>query len=125
MDDEILVKDEPLASKMRPECLEDIVGQEHILGKGKLLYRAIMADKLGSIILYGPPGTGKTSIASVIAKTTNSQFRKINATTSGKKDMEEIIEDAKDDLYMYGKKTILYYLRKYEKRRKIKCTENV
>lgn len=108
MDDEILVKDEPLASKMRPECLEDIVGQEHILGKGKLLYRAIMADKLGSIILYGPPGTGKTSIASVIAKTTNSQFRKINATTSGKKDMEEIIEDAKDDLYMYGKKTILF-----------------
>ena len=108
MDDEILVKDEPLASKMRPECLEDIVGQEHILGKGKLLYRAIIADKLGSIILYGPPGTGKTSIASVIAKTTNSQFRKINATTSGKKDMEEIIEDAKDDLYMYGKKTILF-----------------
>ena len=86
----------PLARRMRPESLEDIVGQEHILGKDKLLYRVIKADRLSSVIFYGPPGTGKTSIASVIAKTTSSVFKEINATTSGKKDMEEIIKEAKE-----------------------------
>ena len=100
--------DSPLARRLRPSTLDDIVGQEHILGKDKLLYRVIKADKLSSIILYGPPGTGKTSIAMVIANTTSSIFREINATTSGKKDMEDIIKEAKDNLGMYGKKTILF-----------------
>jgi putative ATPase len=101
-------KEAPLASRMRPEKLEDIVGQQHILGKNKLLYRAIKADKLSSIIFYGPPGTGKTTIAKVIANTTNSDFKQINATVAGKKDMEEVIKEAKDNLGMYGKKTILF-----------------
>lgn len=98
----------PLASRMRPESLEDVVGQKHIIGKGKLLYRAIKADLLDSIILYGPPGTGKTSLAKVIANTTSANFRQINATIAGKKDMEEIVAGAKDQLAMYGKKTILF-----------------
>ncbi len=98
----------PLARRMRPEKLEDIVGQEHILGKDKLLYRVIKADKLSSVIFYGPPGTGKTSIASVIASTTSSVFKEINATTSGKKDMEEIIKEAKETAAFYDKKTILF-----------------
>lgn len=98
----------PLASRMRPESLEDVVGQKHIIGKGKLLYRAIKADLLDSIILYGPPGTGKTSLAKVIANTTSANFRQINATIAGKKDMEEIVAEAKDQLAMYGKKTILF-----------------
>lgn len=100
--------DSPLARRLRPSTLDDIVGQEHILGKDKLLYRVIKADKLSSIILYGPPGTGKTSIAMVIANTTSSIFKEINATTSGKKDMEDIIKEAKDNLGMYGSKTILF-----------------
>ncbi|MBR1674844.1 MAG: replication-associated recombination protein A [Eubacterium sp.] len=100
--------DSPLARRLRPKSLDDIVGQEHILGRDKLLYRVIKADKLSSIILYGPPGTGKTSLAMVIANTTSSFFKEINATTSGKKDMEEVIKQAKDNLGMYGKKTILF-----------------
>ena len=98
----------PLASRLRPESLDEIVGQEHILGKGKLLYRAIKADKLGSIILFGPPGTGKTSLARVIANTTNADFRQLNATTSGKKDMEEIVSQAKSSSGAFGRKTILF-----------------
>lgn len=101
-------KESPLARRLRPEKLEDVVGQEHILGQDKLLYRAIKADKLSSVIFYGPPGTGKTSIAMVIANTTSAEFKQINATTSGKKDMEAIISEAKDNLGMYGKKTILF-----------------
>ncbi|MCD2493052.1 replication-associated recombination protein A [Lacrimispora sp. NSJ-141] len=101
-------KEAPLAARMRPSCLEEIVGQKHIIGKGTLLYRAIAADKLSSIILYGPPGTGKTTIAKVIANTTKSTFTQINATSAGKKDMEEVIHKAKDALGMYGKKTILF-----------------
>ena len=93
----------PLARRLRPKTLDDIVGQEHILGRDKLLYRVIKADKLSSIILYGPPGTGKTSLAMVIANTTSAEFKEINATTSGKKDMEEVVKDAKDRLRMYGK----------------------
>lgn len=98
----------PLASRMRPAALSEIVGQQHILGKDKLLYRAIQADKLGSVIFYGPPGTGKTTIARVIANTTSAEFTQLNATTAGKKDMEEVVRQAKDSLGMYGKRTILF-----------------
>lgn len=98
----------PLASRMRPTSLDDVVGQGHIIGKDKLLYRAIKADKLSSIIFYGPPGTGKTTLAKVIANTTSSLFTQINATVAGKKDMEAVIEEAKNNLGMYGKKTILF-----------------
>lgn len=101
-------KESPLASRLRPKKLEDVVGQEHILGKDKLLYRAIKADKLQSIIFYGPPGTGKTTIAKVIANTTSAEFEQINATTAGKKDMEEVIKRAQDNASMYGRKTILF-----------------
>ncbi|NLP34121.1 MAG: replication-associated recombination protein A [Clostridiales bacterium] len=98
----------PLASRMRPTSLDDVVGQGHIIGKDKLLYRAIKADKLSSIIFYGPPGTGKTTLAKVIANTTSSIFTQINATVAGKKDMEAVIKEAKNNLGMYGKKTILF-----------------
>lgn len=98
----------PLAKRMRPSCLEEVVGQEHIIGKDKLLYRAIQADKLSSIILYGPPGTGKTTLAMVIANSTSAEFTQINATTSGKKDMEAVISQAKETMGMYQKKTILF-----------------
>lgn len=101
-------KESPLAARLRPKTLEEVVGQKHIIGKDKLLYRAIMADKLGSIIFYGPPGTGKTTLAKVIANTTSAEFTQINATVAGKKDMEEVIQKAKDHLGMYGKKTILF-----------------
>lgn len=101
-------KESPLASRMRPQTLDEVVGQQHIIGKDKLLYRAIKADKLSSIIFYGPPGTGKTTLAKVIANTTSAQFRQINATVAGKKDMEEVTKEAKNMLGMYGKKTILF-----------------
>ena len=101
-------QESPLAKRMRPTKLEEVVGQEHIIGKDKLLYRAIQADKLSSIILYGPPGTGKTTLAMVIANTTSAEFTQINATTSGKKDMEEVITKAKNTMGMYQKKTILF-----------------
>ncbi len=101
-------KDSPLAARLRPAKLEEIVGQQHILGKDKLLYRAIKADKLSSLIFYGPPGTGKTTIAKVIANTTSAEFKQINATIAGKKDMEVVVEQAKQTLGMYGKKTILF-----------------
>ena len=101
-------KESPLAARLRPRTLEEVVGQEHILGEGKLLSRAIKADKLGSVIFYGPPGTGKTTLAQVIAHTTSSEFTQLNATVAGKKDMEEVIAKAKETLGMYGKKTILF-----------------
>ncbi len=101
-------KDSPLAARLRPTTLEEVVGQRHIIGKDKLLYRAIKADKLSSIIFYGPPGTGKTTLAKVIAHTTSAEFTQLNATVSGKKDMEEVTAKAKDVLGMYGKKTILF-----------------
>ena len=103
-----LEKESPLAAKLRPTTLEEVVGQKHILDKDKLLYRAIKADKISSIIFYGPPGTGKTTLAKVIANTTSAEFKQINATVAGKKDMEEIINTAKETLGMYGKKTILF-----------------
>ena len=103
------MKDEsPLASRLRPTTLDEVVGQQHIVGKDKLLYRAIKADKLSSIIFYGPPGTGNTTLAKVIANTTSAEFMQINATSAGKKDMEEVVAAAKNNQGMYGKKTILF-----------------
>lgn len=101
-------KESPLASRLRPVSLDEVAGQEHIVGKDKLLYRAIKADKLGSVIFYGPPGTGKTTLAKVIANTTSAVFTQLNATSAGKKDMEEIIQKAKDNAGIYGRKTILF-----------------
>ena len=103
-----LEKESPLASRLRPATLDEVVGQEHILGKDKLLSRAIRADKLTSVIFYGPPGTGKTTLARVIANTTSAEFTQINATAAGKKDMEEVVKSAQETLGMYGKKTILF-----------------
>ena len=101
-------KEAPLASRLRPTTLDEVVGQRHIIGKDKLLYRAIKADKLSSIIFYGPPGTGKTTLAKVIANTTSAEFTQINATVAGKKDMEEVVQKAKSTQGMYQKKTILF-----------------
>lgn len=108
MREQNMKKESPLASRLRPTTLEEVVGQQHIVGKDKLLYRAIKADKLSSIIFYGPPGTGKTTLARVIANTTSAEFTQINATAAGKKDMEAVVEAAKDSQGMYGKKTILF-----------------
>ena len=93
---------------MRPKTLDEVVGQQHIIGEDKMLYRAIKADKLQSVIFYGPPGTGKTTLAKVIANTTSAEFKQINATSAGKKDMEEVVQQAKNNQGMYGKKTILF-----------------
>ena len=101
-------KESPLAARLRPRTLDEVVGQQHIIGKDKLLYRAVKADKLSSILFYGPPGTGKTTLARVIANTTSAEFTQINATVAGKKDMEEVVAKAKDLQGMYGKKTILF-----------------
>ncbi|MBU3128108.1 replication-associated recombination protein A [Clostridium tagluense] len=103
-----LLKDAPLSERLKPGKLEDYVGQEHILGKGKLLHRAIIADKITSLILYGPPGTGKTSLAKVIANTTKSNFVRLNAVTDGLKELREVVATAKNDLGMYDIKTILF-----------------
>lgn len=108
MKETALEKESPLASRMRPVTLDEVVGQEHIIGKDKLLYRAIQADKLGSVIFYGPPGTGKTTLAKVIANTTSAHFTQLNATTAGKKDMEEVVKEAQNRMGMYGKRTILF-----------------
>ena len=101
-------KESPLAARLRPTTLDEVVGQQHIIGKDKLLYRAIKADKISSIIFYGPPGTGKTTLARVIANTTSAEFTQLNATVAGKKDMEEVTKKAKETLAMYDKKTILF-----------------
>jgi len=101
-------KESPLASRLRPTDISEVVGQKHIIGEDKLLYRAIKADKISSIIFYGPPGTGKTTLAKVIANTTSSEFVQMNATISGKKDMEAVVKTAQSNLGMYGKKTILF-----------------
>ena len=106
--EQIEKKNEPLAARMRPETLDEVVGQEHIIGKGRLLYRAIQADQLGSVIFYGPPGTGKTTLAQVIARTTKASFRQVNATAAGKKDLVAVVEGAKDSLGRYGRRTILF-----------------
>ena len=104
-------KEAPLAARLRPTTLDEVVGQQHIIGKDKLLYRAIQADKISSIIFYGPPGTGKTTLAKVIANTTSAEFTQINATVSGKKDLEEVVAKAKNTQGMYGKKTILLLMK--------------
>ena len=101
-------KESPLASRLRPKTLDQVVGQEHIIGKDKLLYRAIKADKISSIIVYGPPGTGKTTLAKVIANTTSADFMQLNATVAGKKDMEDVVAKAKQNMAMSGRKTILF-----------------
>lgn len=103
-----LKKQAPLASRLRPTTLEEFVGQEHIVGKNKLLYRAIMADKLSSVILYGPPGTGKTTLAKIIANNTKSNFVQLNATTSGVKDIKEVIDNSKTSMAISSKRTILF-----------------
>ena len=112
MREQNMEKESPLASRMRPTTLDEVVGQQHIIGRDKLLYRAIAADKLGSVIFYGPPGTGKTTLAKVIANTTSARFTQMNATSAGKKDMEEVVEQAKSNNGMYGQKTILFIDRK-------------
>ena len=101
-------KEAPLAARMRPRTLEEVAGQEHIVGQDKLLYRAIKADKISSVIFYGPPGTGKTTLARVIANTTSAEFTQINATVAGKKDMEDVVGKAKELQGMYGRRTILF-----------------
>ena len=108
MNEKSLEKEGPLAARLRPTTLEEVVGQQHILGEGKLLTRAIRADKLSSLIFFGPPGTGKTTLAKVIAATTKAEFKQLNATTSGKKDMEEVVAEAKNNRAAYVKKTILF-----------------
>lgn len=97
----------PLAERMRPESLDEFIGQSHIVGEGTLLRRAISIDRLGSCIFYGPPGTGKTTLANVIAKVTNAHFEKLNAVTSGVADAKKIIEQAKERKKMYGTRTYL------------------
>ena len=106
--EEVKSREEPLAARMRPLTLDEVVGQKHIIGEGKLLYRAIKADKLGSIIFYGPPGTGKTTLARVIANTTSANFSQVNATTAGKKDLAAVVEKAKESLGRFGHRTILF-----------------
>ena len=108
MRENTMKKESPLASRLRPRTLDEVVGQQHIIGKDRLLYRAIKADKISSVIFYGPPGTGKTTLAKVIANTTSADFRQINATVAGKKDMEAVVDQAKENRGMYGKKTILF-----------------
>ena len=100
--------EEPLAARMRPRTLDEYVGQEHILGKGRLLRRAIQADQLSSVIFYGPPGTGKTTLARVIANTTESHFSTLNAVLSGVKELRAEIEDARRRRELYGQRTILF-----------------
>ncbi len=108
MREQNMQNESPLANRMRPKTLEEVVGQQHIIGKDKLLYRAIRADKLSSVIFYGPPGTGKTTLAKVIAGATKAEFVSINATAAGKKDMEAVVEQAKNSLGVYGRRTILF-----------------
>ena len=108
MREQNMQNESPLANRMRPKTLEEVVGQQHIIGKDKLLYRAIRADKLSSVIFYGPPGTGKTTLSKVIAGATKAEFVSINATAAGKKDLEAVVEQAKNSLGMYGRRTILF-----------------
>ena len=123
MREQNMEKESPLAARLRPTTLDEVVGQEHIIGKDKLLYRAIKADKLSSILFYGPPGTGKTTLAKVIANTTSAEFLQMNATSAGKKDMEEVVAKAKELQGMYGKRTILFIdeIHRFNKGQRIIC----
>ena len=105
--DDTIKNGAPLADRMRPKTLNGFIGQEHIVGEGKLLYRAITADKLTSSIFFGPPGTGKTTLAQIIANTTSSHFAKVNAVTTGVKEVREIISKARAELELTGKSTYL------------------
>src|SRR5580704_8107976 len=97
---------QPLAVRMRPASLDEVVGQQHFLGEGKLLRRLIAADRLGSVIFYGPPGTGKTTLANLLAKATRSRFEQLNAVTSGVKELREVLDVARDRLATGGEKTL-------------------
>ena len=101
-------QNEPLAARMRPRNLDEYIGQEHIVGKGRLLRRAIQADQISSLIFYGPPGTGKTTLARVIAGTTSSRFISLNAVLSGVKQVREAIEDAQQTRDLHGRRSILF-----------------
>ncbi len=104
----LLSKEAPLAVRMRPRSLDEFVGQEEIVGRGKLLRRAIEADQLSSVIFYGPPGTGKTALAAVIANSTKAFFARLNAVTSGVAEIKEVVKNARDRLGMYNQRTILF-----------------
>ncbi len=106
--EEKLKKSAPLADRMRPQDLDDFVGQEHVLGEGKFLRRAIKADRINSMIFFGPPGTGKTTLAMIIANQTKMRFEKLSAVTAGVKDIREVVARAEESLKMTGKKTILF-----------------
>src|SRR5947209_17761264 len=99
---------EPLASRMRPRSLDEFVGQEHFLGPGKLLRRMLQADRLGSLIFYGPPGSGKTALAHVIAQQTQCQFRQLNAVSAGIKEVRELLTEARHELEVNGRRTVLF-----------------
>ena len=101
-------QNEPLAYRVRPKSLEEYVGQEHVIGKGKILYRTIKADRLSSIILFGPPGCGKTSLARVISETTKYKFYKINAVSAGVSDIKRVIEETKNFMLNPAGKSILF-----------------
>ena len=103
-----LRRNAPLADRMRPQTINEFVGQNHLLGEGKFLNRAIKADRISSMILFGPPGTGKTTLAMIIANTTNMRFEKLSAVTSGVKDIRSVIDNAEEDLKFYNKRTILF-----------------
>jgi putative ATPase len=105
---DLLKKTSPLADRMRPQTLEEFIGQDHIIGEGRLLRRAIQIDQLSSLIFYGPPGTGKTTLARIIANTTKAQFLSINAVLAGIKDIRDAIESAQKTLSLFGRRTILF-----------------
>ncbi|NLE02955.1 MAG: AAA family ATPase, partial [Fibrobacter sp.] len=106
--EDLLSRTAPLADRMRPRTLDEYIGQDHIIGEGRLLRRAIQIDQLSSVIFYGPPGTGKTTLARIIANTTKAQFLSINAVLAGIKDIRDSIETAQKTLSLYGKRTILF-----------------
>ncbi|MGB6044337.1 MAG: AAA family ATPase, partial [Pirellulales bacterium] len=99
---------QPLAARMRPETLDEFVGQQHFLGEGKLLWRLIRSNQVGSVIFYGPPGTGKTTLAHLLATEMNSRFRQLSAVTSGVKDLRALLTEAQDCVAAEGQRTLLF-----------------
>ena len=106
--EEKLKRNAPLADRMRPESIDEFIGQGHLIGKGKFLSRSIKADRITSMIFYGPPGTGKTTLAMIISKSTNMIFEKLSAVSSGVKDIREVISRAEENLKLYNRRTILF-----------------